>query len=177
MKRRQRLESNEELLQRAWRAYDGHIPLHVRFSVTDPLPLTQIGEVEPPPLPMGPPRTPEIRKGQVWDSLKPLGTYHVTEVRWRKVWYEFLKAGGDLPRPNRVSLVAFQKTAGECTLRGAPPKPKKQPRSRTGGQYHDLRGQMISTFATSPESAWAFVRKMQEVCEFSLLHKRLPELS
>jgi hypothetical protein len=167
--KRQRLESNEEIIQRALREY-GSIPLHVRFSVTDPLPLTKIGEVDDPPPLTGPP---EIKKGQIWDS--PLGAYRVLELRWHKVWYELVKTEKTLT--HRTTLYAFQRLVAGCTLRGAPPKPKRKPRSRTGGQYHDLRGQMISTYATSPESAWAFVRKMQEVCAFAVEHKRLPHLS
>jgi hypothetical protein len=161
-------------MQRALQEY-GCIPLHVRICVTDPLPLAKKGVVDPPPLPGGSRPAPVIRKGQVWDS--PIGIYRVLEVRWQKVWYEFLRTGGDRNVPNRVSLIAFQKIAAEATLRGTPPKPKPRPKARTGGQYRDLSGQMVSISPTSPELAWALVRKLQEVCEFAETNLRLPELS
>jgi hypothetical protein len=172
MKRHQRLESNEEIMQRALQEY-GCIPLHVRICVTDPLPLAKRGVVDPPPLPSGTPPLPEIKKGQIWDS--PLGAYRVLELRWHKVWYELVKTEKTLT--NRTTLYAFQRLVADATLRGTPPKPKPRPKARTGGQYRDLSGQMVSIRPTSPELAWALVRKLQEVCEFAETNLRLPELS
>src|ERR1700754_2119582 len=119
-----RLESNEEILQRAARIY-GHVPLRLIFRVTDPLPSYKPDDVSThrhEPLGPGapPPNTlPEIKVGDQW--VQPsFGKYQVLRIspanaKLVRVWYSFLSERPEAtPKAGQMTKVAFQQIAAKC---------------------------------------------------------------
>lgn len=183
----ERVESNEEIMQRA-AAHFGRVPLSIRFRVVDPQPLYAPGpEVEPPPAPEPPAVRPldDIREKDVF--VHAIGTYHVLSLphphsKKQYLHYAFVANRPDAwPKPGKMRLPAFQRIALESVRQNEPlpppPPPKPAPKWRDGTAVRELRGRNINVRLTSPATANALIDRISELVQFVLEKNRLPELS
>jgi hypothetical protein len=179
--KRVRLESNEEILQRAAAKY-GRVPLHVKFQVTDPCPVYDPHEVPPPPAEPVSHTLPTIKVGDIWVGADGW-EYCVVKLphpRAKKQWVysTTTKPNGDKGETNRMKLILFQKVAAAGHLKTTPPPPKpKKIESAGAGKLREMRGNTVHFWVGSPEYAHAVMDLIAEVRQFFIDHHRLPNLS